>query len=200
MRKEKVIKEIEQATARITQDRIDTMRRMVEETNTKLNSIYKDLDNLKENNDYNKEYIVALNFLSWFNWDKLYSRTLVNEAKNKLLKELDYTQQKLYGTTLFSHHNIDKDYVIFNMEKITDVTKSYIDIKSYNTAYNFLNDGLGLNSSVELINKQPKYEYKDYVKAVVASPWKFDKVTVYNVYKYLLEILEKDKTACKYAR
>lgn len=46
--------------------------------------------------------------------------------------------------------------------------------------------------------KKPKIKYEDKVIALLDNPYNYTKTQVYNVYKYLLEIIEKDKTIGKY--
>ena len=171
----------------------DRMRRLVNEVENTLKAQNKAINNLINNDVYNNEYIKALNFLSWFNWDKLYSKTLINEAKNKLIKELNYVQKSCHYTiTTLNDIDINK-YYTHSTIATTQLNSGLCTVK-YDPMSLCVTNSLSTNIDEEPV--KPKYE--DYVKAVVKAPHNFTKEIVYKVYKYLLEVIEKDKIASKY--
>ena len=46
--------------------------------------------------------------------------------------------------------------------------------------------------------KSREIKWEETVQAVVAEPYKYDKVVLYNVYKYLVEIIKKDDLIDEY--
>ena len=153
---------------------------------------------LNDSQRYLAEWVEALNFLHWFNWNKMHSKKLVEEAKNKLHGELEYSQcgsiipQKLEWDNITIKEKQEKKQEWGCISADSICTRNYVD---YSHAVNEIRIG---NKTLYLEDPTPKYEYKDYVKAVVAAPYKFDKKVCYNVYKYLKEILNKDTTVKEY--
>lgn len=154
---------------------------------------------LNDSQRYLAEWVEALNFLHWFNWNKMHSKKLVEEAKNKLYKELEYVQcgsiipQKLEWDDITIKEKQDKQTGIGYIK--CDANACLRSCYDYTPTVNEIRLG---NKTLYLEDPTPKYEYKDYVKAVVAAPYKFDKKVCYNVYRYLKEILNKDITVKEY--
>ena len=185
----------------------EIFRRLVSELN---NSIFEHRTRINElglRDQYNREYIKALNFLSWFSWDKLYSQSLIKEAKSKLYAELNYSQtDTVYGNLTQLNRDddsIDIQYLFTgkHQEKVmssntltVNTGKLYTVADKNNVCYT-----TNINPYVKEESKIVKHEYNEYVKAVVNTPHKYSKSVVYNVYKYLLDIIEKDKIASKYS-
>lgn len=183
------------------------MDRLLKEFN-RIGDIYRDkINSLAIRDKYNKEYIKALNFLNWFDWDKLYSQTLVKEAKNKLLKDLYYSQtDAVFGDVNQINkddNTIDIEYINTGKRKVKDnIVTSHGSLYCVNTSGNaslcVANHSV-MDTYYPHKEEKPKYNYDDYVKAVVNAPYKFSKETVYKVYKYLLEVIDKDKITSKYS-
>ena len=185
----------------------DIVNRLITEFN-RIGDIYRDrINSLVIRDKYNREHIKALNFLNWFDWGKLYSQTLVKEAKNKLLKDLYYSQtDAVFGDVNQINkddNTIDIEYINTGKHKVkNNVVTSHGSLYCVNT-----NGTLSTCVSSDYITssccshkeEEPKYSYNDYVKAVVNAPYKFSKETVYKVYKYLLEVIDKDKITSKYS-
>lgn len=185
----------------------DVISRVIKEFN-RIGDIYRDrINSLTIRDKYNKEYIRALTFLNWFDWDKLYSQTLVKEAKNKLLKDLYYSQtDAVYGDVNQINkddNTIDIEYISTGKHNVKDTLKA----SGTGTLYCVNSGNVSIcNADYKTLTacyptkeEKPKYNYDDYVKAVVNAPYKFNKETVYKVYKYLLEVIDKDKITSKYS-
>lgn len=167
------------------------------------NQVKRTINELIDKCSYLEEYIQAVNFLSWFSWDKLKSEPLVKEAKNKLLEELSYVQTSAVLSKIG-----DKD--LFGYDKFSNSIGTYgyttsCDSHSITVPYNY--GTIAVDTAEKCICThygyvqkpvKPKHKYDDYVKAVVRKPYAFSKSTVYRVYKYLLEIIDKDKLVDKY--
>lgn len=137
------------------------------------------------NNDvkYLNQYIEALKFLMWFDWDKLSSQKLINEAKNKLIEDLSISDNKYY---------------LSNTSKLEDENEHTITLEN-SSGYGIINSDYYFQRvpNIEIV-KKPKHQYRDYVKAVVANPNNYDKVTICKVVNYLKQIIETNKTLQKY--
>lgn len=180
------------------------LKRFINKVNDSLTNHRLKINDLINRDTYNREYIKALNFLSWFSWDKLHSKILAEEAKNKLYSELKYTQvNSIYGDLNQLNRNLDDidfNYIItgkYNSDKCNNLNTT-ISIATSDLVYCDKTCIVATNYKDEKIEEPPKPTYNDYVKAVVKTPHKFNKEIIYNVYKYLLEIIEKDKIASKY--
>ena len=180
----------------------EVFRRLVSEFNNSMSEHRARINELGLRDQYNREYIKALNFLSWFSWDKLYSQSLVKEAKNKLYAELNYSQtDTVYGNLNQLNRDddsIDLQYLLTGKHQVNNTLtvntgKLYTVADTNNVCYT-----TNINPYVKEEPKIVKHEYNEYVKAVVNTPHKYSKSVVYNVYKYLLDIIEKDKIVSKY--
>lgn len=129
----------------------------------------------------NNEYQTALDFLVWFKWDELASEKLIKETRDTLIDTLRY---ELPEDPYMSERLID---AIANPQSKTSICDYYRPIF---TTY-------ADNTSMQLLEPS-KHTYEDYVKAVVANPFKYSKETRYKVYKFLQDVLEKNKIITKY--
>lgn len=183
-------------------DQLQSLHSYIEKVNEYAVDNYKDLNLLIKkvneiistyNHDikYLNQYIEALKFLMWFDWNKLSSQKLINEAKNKLIEDLSMSDN-----CLGLYYNIDK----FEIEKNSSHSLGIINPETtFNTGYNFsINDDICFQRVPNIEVKEPKHEYKDYVKAVVANPNNYDKETICKVVNYLKQIIETNKTLQKY--
>lgn len=196
-----------------------------EELNNRLNKKCSDIDKLKEYNNYNdnmlddivatvnslieasnfqSEYIEALRFILWFRWKYIKSEILKNEARMKPIKDLDYSQScrsaviiKLDYDNIPSRriNNKGKDHKYSNLNTIC--------IDGRNTAICATTDWYKSYSPVftPATIEEPKkiiITFDETVAGLIAKPYKYSKPEIYSVYKYLLEILDKDAIANKY--
>ena len=143
----------------------------------KVNTI---IENYNHDVKYLNQYIGALKFLMWFDWDKLSSQKLINEAKNKLIEDLPMSDD------YYSLAYVDK----FETEPKDKVLGTINPEMNYNIYADY--------SPFIKVDKEPKHEYKDYVKAVVANPNNYDKETICKVVNYLKQVIETNKTLQKY--
>lgn len=173
-------------------------KKLTDKVDTALLRVTNYINRLNRSQRFLGEWVEALNFLHWFNWNKMYSKRLIKEAKEKLHSELEYTQsgaivpEELEWDTITIKEKEEKkpEWGCISADSIC--TRSYCD---YSPNYSEIRLG---NKTLYLEDPTPKYEYKDYVKAVVAAPYKYDKKVCYNVYRYLKEILAKDQTVKDY--
>lgn len=145
----------------------------------KVNTIIK---NYNHDVKYLNQYIGALKFLMWFNWNKLSSQKLINEAKNKLIEELSMSD---------------------NYYSLAYVDKFEVEPKDESLGLGIINPEMEVNirtnySPFIKVDKESKHEYKDYVKAVVANPNNYDKEAICKVVNYLKQVIETNKTLQKY--
>lgn len=178
----------------------DNINKIIDKVDTSLLRLVNQINYLNDSQKTLTEWVEALNFLSWFNWDKIYSNKLIKEAKNKLWHELDYPQ-----ATSHIPDKLDFDNITIKPKKDTEKYGQYtinsnfgVGKCEYSISPNITElkiDG----RTVYLEDPRPKYEYRDYVKAVVATPHNFPKEVVYSVYKYLKDIINKDKLTKEYS-
>ena len=183
---------------------------------TYLESVQDTVNNLIINNKYNEEYIEALRFFTWFDWSKLNSQNLIKETKFKPLNALP---------TDSIDSNVDK---IKKVEKLKNVSTHFSEeitaqgvrltvptaacycgpanYYEYTTTCDSYQKQL-VDDILEAVGKQPKKKQDDKVEKipydqcvgnVVDNIYKYDKKTIYKVYKYLLTILDKNKTINEY--
>jgi len=201
MNKNKMFEELKENIYGLTKDikfLDDRDKRTIDMVDKSLLRLTNGINSLNDSQRYLGEWVEALNFLHWFKWSKTHSSKLIEEAKNKLHGELEYSQcgslipQKLEWDNITIKEKEDKkpEWGCISADSIC--ARSYCD---YSPNYSEIRLG---NKTLYLEDPTPKYEYKDYVKAVVAAPYKFDKKVCYNVYRYLKEIIEKDSLVKKY--
>lgn len=142
------------------------------------------IDGCNHDVKYLNQYIEALKFLMWFDWNKLSSQKLIDEAKNKLIEDLSIS---------------DNNYYLSNISKLEDENEHTI------TLGNSSSYGISINSdycfqrvpNIKIL-KKPKHQYRDYVKAVVANPNNYGKEAICKVVNYLKQVIETNKTLQKY--
>lgn len=176
----------------------DDAKKLTDKVDKSLLRITNYINNLNRSQRFLGEWVEALNFLNWFTWNKMYSKRLIKEAKDKLHCELEYSQS---GTIVPQELEWDTITIKEKDEKKAEwgcVSADSVCVRNYVDYSNKVNEIRIGNKTLYLEDPTPKYEYKDYVKAVVAAPYKYDKKTCYNVYKYLKEILAKDQTVKDY--
>lgn len=165
---------VDDVNARTTHNNI-TLNNLILKVNTIIEDYNHDVK-------YLNQYIEALKFLMWFDWNKLSSQKLINEAKNKLIEDLSMS---------------DNYYSLAYVDKFeTEPKDKVIGLGTINPDINFsiCTD----YSSFTRLCEEPKHEYKDYVKAVVANPNNYGKETICKVVNYLKQVIETNKTLQKY--
>ena len=163
---------VDDVNARTTHNSI-TLNNLILKVNTIIEDYNHDVK-------YLNQYIGALKFLMWFDWNKLSSQKLINEAKNNLIEDLPMSDN------YYSLAYVDK----FETEPKDKVLGTINPEMNYNIYADY--------SPFIKVDKEPKHEYKDYVKAVVANPNNYDKETICKVVNYLKQVIETNKTLQKY--
>lgn len=169
-------------------------------------SLVKDTINILITANHNLEnYVKALNYISHFYLDDLYSSKLQQEVYDKLIAEV--VPVTIYQTKGLS--KIDKlkvDYkndeknvnyiTTSNLGIINPCSYSKVDLAGETTVSQALDDTL---SKFFNKNKKPKHKHEEYVMAVIEDPYGFDKEIVYFVYEYLKDVVKKDREISKYS-
>lgn len=167
---------------------------------------------------WQKEYNEALVFFTYFKWGKIVNDKLAKEAKTKPFASLCYEQETC---TPFLTKLEQKDIDFYSVDnakglhtynticlqgnsptQLSDLCCSIGTVASevadsFNKVFSVDNDGyvkVATNPNVE--SREIKWE--ETVQAVVAEPYKYDKVVLYNVYKYLVETIKKDDLIDEY--
>lgn len=158
-----------------TVDNYNDLKLLIKKVNTIIEDYNHDVK-------YLNQYIEALKFLMWFDWNKLSSQKLINEAKNKLIEDLPMSN---------------------NYYSLAYVDKFEVEPKDKVSGLGTINPEMNYNIYADYspfikVDKEPKHEYKDYVKAVVANPNNYDKETICKVVNYLKQVIETNKTLEKY--
>lgn len=182
------------------------IKEVVDKLNDKL-SLVKDTINILITENHNLEnYVKALNYISHFYLDDLYSSKLQKEVYDKLIAEV--VPVTTYQTKGLS--KIDKLKVDYKDEKnvkyvatstwgiINPCSYSKVDLASENTS----NVSQALDDTLSKFfnkNKKPKHKHEEYVMAVIEDPYEFDKETIYFVYEYLKDVVKKDREISKYS-
>ena len=191
------------------------IKEVVDKLNDKL-SLVKDTINILITANHNLEnYVKALNYISHFYLDDLYSSKLQQEVYDKLIA--DVVPGVTYQTK--GLNKIDKlkvDYkddeknvkyvATSNWDIINPCSYSTVDLvgKATSNISQALDDTLiqALDDKLSKFfnkNKKPKHKHEEYVMAVIEDPYKFDKETVYFVYEYLKDAVKKDREISKYS-
>lgn len=171
-------------------------------------SLLKDTINILITENHNLEnYVKALNYISHFYIDDLYSSKLQQEVYDKLIAEV--VPVTIYQTK--SLNKIDKLKVYYkddekNVNYITTSNWGTINTCSYSTVdlvdETTSNISRALDDTLSKFfnkNKKPKHKHEEYVMAVIEDPYEFDKETVYFVYEYLKDVVKKDREISKYS-
>lgn len=191
------------------------IKEVVGKLNDKL-SLVKDTINILITENHNLEnYVKALNYISHFYLDDLYSSKLQQEVYDKLIAEVvPVTTYQTKGLSKIDklkvdYKNDDKNvkYVATSNWNIIDPC-SYLKVdladKTTSNVSQALDDTLSqaLDNTLSKFfnkNKKPKHKHEEYVMAVIEDPYEFDKETVCFVYEYLKDVVKKDREISKYS-
>lgn len=181
------------------------IKEVVDKLNDKL-SLVKDTINILITANHNLEnYVKALNYISHFYLDDLYSSKLQQEVYDKLIAEVvPVTAYKTKGLSKIDKLKVDYkndeknvNYITTsNWDIINPCSYSKVDLAGETTVSQALDDTL---SKFFNKNKKPKHKHEEYVMAVIEDPYKFDKETVYFIYEYLKDVVKKDREISKYS-
>lgn len=191
------------------------IKEVVGKLNDKL-SLVKDTINILITENHNLEnYVKALNYISHFYLDDLYSSKLQQEVYDKLIAEVvPVTIYQTKGLSKIDKLKVDYKDDEKNVKYVATSNWSIINPCSYSTVdlvdettsniSQALDDTLSQALDDKLSkffnkNKKPKHKHEEYVMAVIEDPYNFDKETVYFVYEYLKDVVKKDREISKYS-
>ena len=181
-------------------DEYTKVKQTLETINRRQNTIIATCRDLLRTQKENDLYQSALTFITWFDWDKITSDKLRNEAKNKLISDV-----KVSGviTGSVDSYGLDHIYDEEQPSRYGVLSSAYpssysLEIKDDYFKQNAITTLRIGDTEIKLGNK-PKHEYSEYVKALVANPFKYSKTDVYNVAEYLKEIINTNSTVNKYS-
>ncbi len=160
------------------------------------------VNDLIKNQICQNEYIEALNFLMCFDWSDIENNKLRKEVYNKNYTSIYYPQTKLininelpieedvkiYTTSCADSSNISLSIGAPTLTKVDDVIADRLD----EVLGKYFNKLIPTSEEVKQDLDIPA------VSDVVYNPANFSKEIVYNVYRYLKDCLELDKTLTKY--
>lgn len=166
---------------------------------------------------WQKEYNEALVFFTYFKWGKIVNDKLAKEAKEKPFASLRYEQETcppfltkleqkdidFYGPdNAKGLHNYSSICLNTSCGSLSDMCCSIGTVASevadsFNKVFSVDDNGY-VKVATDPSVKSREIEWEETVQAVVAEPYKYDKVVLYNVYKYLVEIIKKDDLIDEY--
>lgn len=183
------------------------IKEVVGKLNDSLSLLKNKINDLITANHNLENYVKALNYVSHFYLDDLYSSKLQKEVYDKLIAEV--VPVTIYQTKGLSkidklkvdYKNDDKNvkYVATsNCDIINPCFYSKVDLGGEITS----NISQALDDTLSKFfnkDKKPKHKHEEYVMAVIEDPYKFDKETVYFIYEYLKDVVKKDREISKYS-
>ena len=159
------------------------------------------VNDLIKNQICQNEYIEALNFIMCFDWSDIENNKLRKEVYNKNYTSIYYPQTKPIN---INELPIEEDVKIYTTSSPTELSNLSVNSASVTTVDEVIADRLDkvlgkyfnkLNSTSEEVKQDLDVPV---VSDVVYNPANYSKETIYNVYRYLKDCLELDKTLSKY--
>lgn len=183
-------------------DEYTKVKQTLETTNRRQNTVIATLRDLLRAQKENDLYQTALTFITWFDWNKITSDKLRNEAKNKLIRDVkvkevitgfvdSYGLDHIYDDEQPSHYGVVSLSSAYPSSYGLEIKDDYFKQDAITT--------LRIGDTEIKLGDKPKHEYCEYVKALVANPFKYSKTDVYNVAQYLKEIINTNSTVNKYS-
>lgn len=159
------------------------------------------INDLIKNQICQNEYIEALNFIMCFNWSDIENNKLRKEVYNKNYTSIYYPQTKPIN---INELPIEEDVKIYTTSSPTALSNLSVNSASVTTVDDVIVDRLDkvLGKYFNKLNSTSEEVKQDLdvpaVGDVVYNPTNYSKEIVYNVYRYLKDCLELDKTLSKY--
>lgn len=159
------------------------------------------VNDLIKNQICQNEYIEALNFIMCFDWSDIENNKLRKEVYNKNYTSIHYLQTKPIN---INELPIEEDVKIYTTSSSTGLSNLSVNSASVTTVDDIIVDRLDevLGKYFNKLNSTSEEVKQDLdvpaVSDVVYNPANYSKEIVYNVYRYLKDCLELDKTLSKY--
>lgn len=157
------------------------------------------INDLIKNQICQNEYIEALNFLMCFDWSDIENNKLRKEVYNKNYTSIYYPQTKPININELSvkenatiYTTVSPSISLSSTNAITTTVDEVITDRLDEVLGKYFNK---LNSTSEKVKQDLDVPA---VSDVVYNPANYSKEIIYNVYRYLKDCLELDKTLSKY--